>query len=257
MDIGVLVLGAILLGVLAFVLLGEEYGKRTQREADAQAAARHRERRLELLARFHFVLEEYGQTLWLRVEQASFRDAYGRWILDKASKELEYFFKEVVLPEAQPRDADEIRFVGAQFDEWIAAKEASSAETVDGDQRPPERRRDGRAYERLVAAQLAQVGFDVQFTPATGDQGVDLVASRPGTRIAIQCKDYGKPVGNEAVQQVYAGAKFYAAERSIVVAPNDFTIAARQLASSLGVQCLHHEELSLALAGTSAESPAA
>lgn len=38
--------------------------------------------------------------------------------------------------------------------------------------------RDGVGYERQVGANLVSAGFDVRFTPASGDQGVDLLAER-------------------------------------------------------------------------------
>lgn len=38
--------------------------------------------------------------------------------------------------------------------------------------------RDGVGYERQVGANLVSAGFDVRFTPASGDLGVDLLAER-------------------------------------------------------------------------------
>jgi restriction system protein len=90
---------------------------------------------------------------------------------------------------------------------------------------------------------LADLGYSVSFTPASGDQGVDLIANRQGRRIAIQCKDYKAPVGNDAAQQVFSGAAFYGAQIAFVIAPNGFTPAARRLASTLGVLCGAHEEI--------------
>jgi restriction system protein len=77
----------------------------------------------------------------------------------------------------------------------------------------------------------------VSFTPASGDQGVDLLAEGGGQKLAIQCKDYQVPVGNDAVQQGLSGGAFYRAQRCIVVVPKGFTSSALQLAKSLGVVC--------------------
>jgi HJR/Mrr/RecB family endonuclease len=46
----------------------------------------------------------------------------------------------------------------------------------------------------------------------------------------------------------FAGAAFYGAAAAAVVAPNGYTTAAQQLAASLGVKCLHHDECETAFA---------
>jgi restriction system protein len=54
----------------------------------------------------------------------------------------------------------------------------------------------------------------------------------------VQCKKYGKPVGNAAVSAVYAGAKHYGAKQAWVVAPEGFTKGAIDLAKSTGVRLI-------------------
>lgn len=225
-----------LAAVLTAIIVGLTGLDVKQRRA---AARRQRDRELHLLAHYAVLMEEHEATLRLRVVQTAYQDPYGRWVMDKAFKELRYFFEHVLVAEIQPQSDAEFHLVKSLFDKWVRRLEEDEAPL------PPAERPsgDGRDYERMVAARLAEAGFDVRFTPQSGDQGVDLIASHADQKIAIQCKDYSKPAGNDAVQQVYAGARFYQASRAIVVAPNDFTRSARQLASSLGVECLHHEQL--------------
>ena len=71
----------------------------------------------------------------------------------------------------------------------------------------------------------------------------DIVAKKGGICLAIQCKKHSNPVGNKAVQEAYAGASFYGADVGAVVAPNNYTASAIELAKSLGVHLLHHEDL--------------
>jgi hypothetical protein len=67
---------------------------------------------------------------------------------------------------------------------------------------------------------------------------VDLLLKEGRKRIAVQCKKYGKPVGNAAVSAIYAGAKHYGAKQAWVVAPEGFTKGAVELAKSTGVRLL-------------------
>jgi restriction system protein len=88
----------------------------------------------------------------------------------------------------------------------------------------------GAEFEGYVAARLRRAGWQVRFTPAVGDYGVDLIAEKDGQSVAIQCKRLGKSVGVAAVQQVVSGALHHGCTRSLVVSNQEFTTAARQLA---------------------------
>jgi len=91
-------------------------------------------------------------------------------------------------------------------------------------------------FEHFLAQVFEERGFSVQLTGKSGDQGVDLIVTRPDARIAIQAKGYpGSTVGNDAVQQAFAGMTFYRCERCAVITNSTFTRSAYALAES--VQC--------------------
>lgn len=98
-------------------------------------------------------------------------------------------------------------------------------------------------YEHYCAAQLTRRKWRTTVTKASNDQGVDIIATKAGRRIVLQCKKYAKPVGNQAVQQIVAAIAHEDAERGVVVATSDFTRAARKLAASNNVLLLHHRDL--------------
>lgn len=102
---------------------------------------------------------------------------------------------------------------------------------------------DGVEFENYVATRLRRAGWQVRFTPAVGDYGVDLIADKDGQSAAIQCKRHGKPVGVAAVQQVVSGALHHGCTRSIVVSNQEFTIAAKQLAYTHRCQLIGRKAL--------------
>lgn len=67
------------------------------------------------------------------------------------------------------------------------------------------------------------------------DKGVDVIVDRGGERVAVQCKNYKRRVGNKPVQEVYAGAKHHRCSRAWVVAPAGYTTGAHELARSTEV----------------------
>ena len=98
-------------------------------------------------------------------------------------------------------------------------------------------------FERYCASVLRERKWDARVTPASGDQGVDIVADKRGLRIVVQCKKYSKPVGNRAVQEIVAGIAHRDAQRGVVVATSGYTASAIKLAASNAVLLLHHSEL--------------
>jgi len=101
----------------------------------------------------------------------------------------------------------------------------------------------GIEYEYFCKQILMRLNFDVTITKASGDQGVDLIASKEGIRVCIQCKRYASPVGNSAVQEVTAGKIHWKGTHAVVVTNAGFTRSAQALARSTGVLLMSHEEL--------------
>lgn len=98
-------------------------------------------------------------------------------------------------------------------------------------------------YEHFCAERLKTLGWNATVTQASGDQGADIVATKAGRTIVVQCKHYMSPVGNKAVQEVVAAMRHYSANAGVVVATNGFTRAAEQLASSNDIALLGHDDL--------------
>ena len=73
--------------------------------------------------------------------------------------------------------------------------------------------------------------------------GADVIAEKDGIKVAIQCKLYNNPVGNDSVQQVLAGKVFYGAQFAAVVSNSEFTKSAKQIAEISNVLLLHHEQV--------------
>ena len=83
---------------------------------------------------------------------------------------------------------------------------------------------------------MSKEGFsNIQFTPASGDQGVDIIATGNGERYAIQCKRYNRSLSNKPVQEVFAGKVIYGCSKALVITNAYFTKGAREAASATGV----------------------
>ena len=95
---------------------------------------------------------------------------------------------------------------------------------------------DGHEFEHFCADILKKNGFiDVSVTPGSGDQGVDILATKDGIKYAIQCKNYTSSLSNTPVQEVSAGRIFYNCHIGVVLTNSTFTPGAVSLAQATGV----------------------
>lgn len=104
---------------------------------------------------------------------------------------------------------------------------------------------EGHQFEHYTAAMLQFDGFEqVQVTQASGDYGVDVIAYKGGHKWAFQCKRYSKNLGLKPIQEVYAGAKRYGADKAVVFTNVYFTPNAQSLANTLHVELWGRDKLS-------------
>ncbi|GLQ53607.1 restriction endonuclease [Devosia nitrariae] len=98
-------------------------------------------------------------------------------------------------------------------------------------------------FERWCENALRWSGWSANGTKASGDQGADVVATKDGVKVVLQCKLFSRPVGNAAVQEIFAAKAHYSASGAAVVSNQVYTPAAQQLARSCGVKLLHADDL--------------
>lgn len=100
---------------------------------------------------------------------------------------------------------------------------------------------DGVAFEHWCGDRLAEQGWAVTVSQASGDQGVDIIVSQGGKTVAVQCKRYEKPIGNKAVQEAFSGKQHYGANAACVIGSGGFTRSAFELARSTDVKLLDYQ----------------
>lgn len=88
----------------------------------------------------------------------------------------------------------------------------------------------GIDFERYVGSILKAQGYNVTYTPTTGDYGTDIVAEKGADRISVQLKRYHRTVGPAAIQQAVASMIVYHCNKSMVVTNSSFTKEAKKLA---------------------------
>lgn len=92
----------------------------------------------------------------------------------------------------------------------------------------------GTDFELYLEKLLSTRGFQVSLTQATGDLGVDLIATRDDDTVAIQAKRCSSKVSRRAVSDAVAGMHHYQCTEAMVITNSYFTRGALLLAESTG-----------------------
>lgn len=200
----------------------------------------------DILTEIESEVEKYGKRLSVKRRQLELKNEYGGIESHRWTKELERFVEANPAVSRSILELDNYTSgLGVSLD-WkdtvvnyidkiiVPAEDFSDDENLNP----------GDAFELECENKLAEVGWSIKRIGASGDQGVDLLCVKDGTEMAVQCKDYARPIGNHAVQEVYAGRQFHGAHVAVLVGRSGFTESARNLAATSGVLLIDFTELS-------------
>lgn len=101
----------------------------------------------------------------------------------------------------------------------------------------------GRQFELLLANLFKKLGYTVEHTGKTGDQGADLLLRYDDKIYAVQAKFYSGALSNTPVQEVVGSLKYYKANRGLVITNSNFTKGAKELARANNVTLVDGKKL--------------
>ena len=197
--------------------------------------------------RINALINKHIATLTLKRDRTVSQDDYGNLIIEKWCQEVDYFVDNVLRNDdavahyldLSSEHVNQIfeAVTNATGEYKIQQLESNAHLLVDIDSLDP------IEFEHYCAEMLRNDGWDARVTQASGDQGIDVIATRGNVKAVFQCKKYAQPVGNGAVQEIVAGKQFERADIAAVVSNATFTPSAKQLAGTTGVHLLHYSEL--------------
>jgi hypothetical protein len=190
-------------------------------------------RRDETLQRHKELVDKF---LIIAERKVSVLDDYGEENWSVLPKEIEICLKKMGEKENDPQ-AIKLRYelhvdttLESRFREYHEAKKLNPTVVLDFN------KLSGIEFETHVGRIMKSAGYEVAGTPATGDQGADLIATKDGKTLIIQAKRYQGKVGNKAVQEVIAALSYYSGDEGWVVTNSTFTPSAVALAQKSGVR---------------------
>lgn len=104
----------------------------------------------------------------------------------------------------------------------------------------------GLQFEQEVGSLFKSMGYQVQFTPVTGDGGVDLILRRGADVTVVQCKSHASKVGIATARELVASRSDFKATSAILVAASGVTGPTRDYCRRHGIQVLDSLDLAKA-----------
>lgn len=166
---------------------------------------------------------------------SSGKNKYGEAEYDKYFKEINDFF-DYFFPDGELDFYNNIRplmEVAQYIDRWFSDGLIDTAIIPEN----------GIDFEYWCAEMLEGQGWQAIVSKASGDQGVDIEARKGGFVVAVQCKRYSSPVGNKAVQEVFAGMANISADAAVVISTAGFTKSAIEIAHKTNVILIDADQI--------------
>jgi hypothetical protein len=98
-------------------------------------------------------------------------------------------------------------------------------------------------FEEFIAKLYQKLGYEAFKTKSSGDEGIDVRASKDGKDYVIQVKRSGKPVGSPVIQKLYGSMAHVLADYGICVSLAGFTTAAKNFANGKMIELIDGHDL--------------
>ena len=101
----------------------------------------------------------------------------------------------------------------------------------------------GLEFELEMANLYARLGYRVESTPTSGDQGIDLVLRKDGRTTVVQCKSHKSPVGPAVVRELFGSMVASGANGAILACTGGFTKGAVEFAQGRPITLVSAEDI--------------
>jgi hypothetical protein len=101
----------------------------------------------------------------------------------------------------------------------------------------------GVEFEKSLARLYSDLGYAVEITKGSGDEGVDLFLRKDEKVIVVQCKGHGKPIGVGAIRDLYGAMIHFEANSAVLACPSGFTVGVIKFASDKLIQLISATEI--------------
>lgn len=101
----------------------------------------------------------------------------------------------------------------------------------------------GMEYEDECIGLFIENGWTALNTPKSGDAGADIIATKRGLKLAVQCKNWSDKVGTTAIQETISAKGYYDADFAVLLTESNITRQAEVIAEKLKVIVIKRSDI--------------
>ena len=101
----------------------------------------------------------------------------------------------------------------------------------------------GIEFERELGTLYGNLGYSVESTPRSGDQGIDLILRKNGKKTIVQCKRYKDPAGPAVARELLGSLVASSADNAILACTGGFTQGVKEFVRGKPIALLSTAEL--------------
>lgn len=98
-------------------------------------------------------------------------------------------------------------------------------------------------FEKLAGAMFNLEGYKVEFTPSTGDEGIDLKLYKRGVLHVVQCKHWKDEIGSPVVRDFYGAMTHSGARKGYLLATGGISKSAIAFAEGKPIELVGLDKL--------------
>ena len=103
----------------------------------------------------------------------------------------------------------------------------------------------GPEFERELATLYRHLGYRVESTPSSGDQGIDLVLRKGGKTTIVQCKGHQAPVGPAIARELFGAMVAFGADDAILACTGGFTRGVKEFVRGKPIDLISASDLAV------------
>lgn len=126
---------------------------------------------------------------------------------------------------------ESLDFMGYKRDDFTSVEIADKLRSMSGVE-----------FEEYVGSIFKALGFAIEFTPVSGDHGIDLILRRGNQRVVVQCKRWEGSVGEPVVREFLGAMTSIGVKEGFLITTGEYTAQAIEFGKQNGIRLVNLDE---------------
>ena len=175
-------------------------------------------------------------TIGLLVQKSAVQFKKRSFYKNPAASRIRFYEEAIVSYQAAQEEAEAKRLQAEKLRQEAERQRREAERAKQAELLAEQRRREqywkslgGIEFERELGKLYRARGYQVEFTPVSGDQGIDLILRKNGKTTVVQCKAQKRPASPNVIRDLYGSMLHHKADNAILACTGGILRQRRQV----------------------------